>query len=77
MGQPLQRETDRGRELISTRIKVKQSWADIKETVASLRECVVEQQWPVRGPIIVHGVHSAKHRTLPLTHTLTHSYAYT
>lgn len=72
------RQTDRERELISGRVKAKQSWADIKEVVASLRECVLGQRWPAWGPIIVCCVHSANHSTLPLTHThwqtLTHAH---
>ena len=70
-GRETGRQTDRERELISGCLEAKQSWADIKEVVTSLRECVLGQRWPAWGPVIICCVHSANHSTLPLTHTQT------
>lgn len=53
------------------------SQADIKEVVASLRECVLGQRWPAWGPIIICCVHSANHSTLPLTYRLAHTHTQT
>lgn len=70
-GRETGRQTDRERELISGCLEAKQSWADIKEVVASLRECVLGQRWPAWGPVIICCVHSANHSTLPPTYTQT------
>lgn len=56
--------TGRERELIGG--KAEQLWADTRDIVASLRDCVLGQRWPAWGPIIICCFHSANHSTLPL-----------
>lgn len=38
-------------------------WAEIKDDVASLRECVRGQHWPAWGPIVICCVRSANRNT--------------
>lgn len=47
------RRTDKERKFIRGRVRAKQSGADIKDAVASLREYVLGQRCPAWGPIII------------------------